>query len=137
MFNFVLKFKITWSINWTPSLCSWNPEKLVGREIQSGKLFLNAIVLNELFISQISFLDAAIVGDVLALRVDAVEIELHVWFGKVAVLLDDAASFFEVSFFGVFFPPVNEIAVRVKLTSLVIESLKNRIIKNMSKNIKI
>ena len=69
-------------------------------------------------------LDAAVVRDVLALGVDAVEVhggaapEVH---AVVAVLVDDALRLLQILPLGLRLPPVNQVTLRVLLAALVVE----------------
>ena len=72
----------------------------------------------ELTVSVESFLDAAVVSDVLALGGDAVEVEADLRVDKVSVLLDHALGLRLVVGFGVRVPPVLQVALKIKNVSL-------------------
>ena len=75
-------------------------------------------VKQELTVSVESFLDAAVVSDVLALGGDAVEMEANLGVDKVSVLLDHALGLRLVVGFGVRVPPVLQVALKIKNVSL-------------------
>ena len=72
----------------------------------------------ELTVSVESFLDAAVVSDVLALSGDAVEVEADLGVDKVSVLLDHALGLRLVVGFGVRVPPVLQVALKIKSVPL-------------------
>lgn len=51
--------------------------------------------------------------------------QLRCWFGVVAILFDDAFGSLQIAFLGVSRPPIDQITVEIKLTSLIVESMRN------------
>ena len=105
------------------------------------------MVLHPLVVGQVGLLQAPVVGDVLALRVDAVQMDglalgLGVRIRKykpiiaeagagplssdlnriVAVLVNDALSPLQVFLLGLLLPPVHQVTLAVHLTALVLVS---------------
>ena len=64
----------------------------------------------ELTVGSVCFLDAPVVGNVLALGVDAVEVEAQSLDGVVTVLADDALRLGQVASLGGGLPPVHQVA---------------------------
>lgn len=95
---------------------------MIGCVVETGQFCLVSVLLNVLLVCEISLFDAAVVSNVLALRIDSVQFEINVWFSEVAILINDTLRLFQVSDFSVFLPPINEVAVRVKLTTLIVEA---------------
>jgi len=74
-------------------------------------------------VGPISFFDSAVIGDVLALRIDAVDVELEFGERVIAVLVNDALGSVQILFLGLGFPPISQIAVGSELATLVVESV--------------
>ena len=65
------------------------------------------IALVRLTVSSIGLLDTTIIGDILSLSIDPVEVEAQLGETIVAVLLDNTFGFFDVFFFGYWVPPIH------------------------------
>lgn len=119
-----------WPVNRAPGLGSRQPEHLFRCKIESGQAWFGTMLLSPLFVCVICFLDATVVRNVLALGVDTVEVELHIWLSVVAVLFDDAAGLLQVRLLGIGLPPVYKVSVLVELSSLVVETVRNLVTNN-------
>lgn len=68
------KKTFTWLRNRAICLSCWYPKHLLRSKIQTGQHRFMSILLYPFLICQICFLDAAIVGNILSLCVDAIEL---------------------------------------------------------------
>ena len=78
-----------------------------------------------LTVSPVGLLDAAIVGNVLPLGVDAVQLHADLRGGVVSILPDDARRLVQKLLEGLRLPPVPEVAVGVVLPALVVEAVRD------------
>ena len=74
-------------------------------------------------VGPIGFFDSAVIGNVLALRVDSVDVEFEFGEGVIAVLVNDALGPVQILFLGLGFPPISQIAIGSELATLVVESV--------------
>ena len=78
-----------------------------------------------LTVGPVGLLDAAVVRNVLPLRVDAVQLQADLGRRVVAVLADDARGLVQELLLGLGLPPVPEVAVGVVLPALVVEAVRD------------
>ena len=78
-----------------------------------------------LTVSPVGLLDAAIVGNVLPLGVDTVQLHADLRGGVVSILPDDARRLVQKLLEGLRLPPVPEVAVGVVLPALVVEAVRD------------
>ena len=74
-------------------------------------------------VGPIGFFDSAVIGNVLALRVDSVDVEFEFGERVIAVLVNDALGPVQILFLGLGFPPISQIAIGSELATLVVESV--------------
>lgn len=94
-------------------------------EVHPWKDRLHPVSFSQSVVGKQCFFHPSIVGNVLPLRVDAVDVEslpLHLH-GVVAVLLNYASGLFQVATFSLRLPPVDKISVPVLLASLVVKTV--------------
>ena len=95
-----------------PGVAGADPEHLLGAELgEAGQPRLLAVPLHPAAVGLVGLLDAAVVGDVLALGVDAVEVDVDGLGGVVAVLPDDALGLGEVVLLSLGLPPLGEVTL--------------------------
>ena len=93
-----------------PRVAGADPEHLLGAELgEAGQPRLLPVPLHPAAVGLVRLLDAAVVGDVLALGVDAVEVDVDGLCGVVAVLPDDALGLGEVVLLRLRLPPLGEV----------------------------
>lgn len=97
---------------------------MIRRESENRKWKLIVVVFDVFLISSIRDDETSVVSYIRSERVDSVHIQTNGRLDEIVILLDDAASLLVKSDLCVVAPPVNEIALRVELATLIIESVR-------------
>ena len=105
-----------------PRVAGADPEHLLGAELgEAGQPRLLPVPLHPAAVGLVRLLDAAIVRNVLALSVDAIEVDVDGLDGVVAVLPDDALGLGEVFLFRLGLPPLGQVTCNTWVLKCILD----------------